>query len=398
MFSIVPFALAIFLVASMFRLAFMYHALYLLAGVYLAAHFWSRRGAESLEFRRQHPERAFLGEIVRVQLDVRNRSLLPMPWVRIQERLPLSLAAPAQFARVVSLAPHESTTFSYELSCRQRGYYPIGPLSAWTGDLFGLFERSAACPISRHLTVYPQIVALEELGLPSKSPFGHLRTREPLYEDPARVIGVRDYASGDSLRKINWKTSAAAGRLQVKKYEPAMTLQTVVLLNLSLADYQRQHAYHGTEMGIVVAASVVHHLGQLRQEVGLLTNGGDPASADNTPVTGVLPRKGRAQIVRLLELLGRVQQPDHAPFAELLGREAIRFPWGATLIVVTAQETEELLRALIALQRSGFPVTVVYDDYPSQFSFERAERRAAGLGIRCYRVWKEEDLNVWRRR
>lgn len=398
MFNLLPFAIALLVIASFFRLAFMYHALYVLLGVYLGAHFWSRRASRSLEFRRTYPERAFLNETIHAQLEVRNRGLLPVPWLRIHERLPLNLASPPYLSRVVSLGPRQTQTFTYELVCRQRGYYTIGPLSATSGDLFGLFERQLECPPGVHLTVYPQIVPLQELGLPSKSPFGHLKTKEPLYEDPARVVGVRDYTSGDSLRNVNWKTSASAGRLQVKKYEPAMTLQTVMLLNLSLADFDRQHAYYASEMGIVVAASVASHLNALRQEVGLITTGRDPASAADDLYAGVLPRKGRAQVTRILELLGRVEQRESASFAEVIRQAALRFPWGATLVVIAPRETDELLETLLSLKRSGFSVTIVYVDYPSHFSFERAERRASGLGMRCYRVWKEEDFDVWRQR
>ena len=398
MYSVLPFAIALIVIASLFRLAFMYHALYVLLGLYLGAHFWSQRASQSISFRRSYPERAFLNETIHAQLEVQNRGLLPVPWLRIHERLPLNLASPPYLSRVVTLGPRQKHTFTYELVCRQRGYYTIGPLTATTGDLFGLFERQIAFPSGVSLTVYPQIVPLQELGLPSKSPFGHLKTKEPLYEDPARVVGVRDYTSGDSLRNINWKTSASAGRLQVKKYEPAMTLQTVMLLNLSLADFERQHAYYASEMGIVVAASIASHLNALRQEVGLITTGRDPAAVDDQSYAGVLPRKGRDQVTRILELLGRIEQRESAPFAEVIRQASLRFPWGATLVVITPRETDVLLETLLSLKRSGFSVTIIYVDYPSQFSFERAERRASSLGMRCYRVWKEADFDVWRHR
>ena len=65
-----------------------------------------------------------------------------------------------------------------------------------------------------------QVVPVADLGLPSRSPFGHLKTQQRLYQDPSRTIGVRDYVPGDSVRTINWKTSAATGSLKVRKLEP----------------------------------------------------------------------------------------------------------------------------------------------------------------------------------
>jgi len=326
--------------------------------------------------------------------------VLPVPWLLFHERLPLALIAPPFYRAVVSLQPREKRRVSYELQCRQRGWYPIGPVTATLGDVFGFTSREREFTAERHLTVYPKILSLDELGLPSRSPFGHLRTRQPLYDDPARVVGVREYQSGDSLRRINWKSSASSGLLQVRKLEPAMTLQSVVLLNVNLPEFERAHAYGAGELGIVVAASVANHLAGLRQEVGLLTNGLDPAAAEPTVdrgLAGYLPRKGRSQLISILELLGRLALAHDRPFWPLVRGEIQRLPWGATLVVVTSSETDELLATVLPLRRSGFSVVLIYVDYPSPAGFELARRRAAMLGMPAFRVWREDDGEVWRR-
>jgi len=396
MINLLPLVLALLLVAALLRVNFVFHALYILFGVYVLASLWSRRASEGIQVRRTYDTRALLGDTLTVKLEVENRTLWPLPWLRVHERLPVGLAAPPFFARLVSLVPRERCELTYQLHCRQRGYYLLGPLQLTSGDVFGLrsAERELAAPA--HVTVYPKIVALDELGLPSKSPFGHLRTQQPLYEDPSRVVGVRDYQSGDSLRKINWKTTAASGRLQVKKLEPAMTLQTVLLLNLNLEEYERQDAYYAAELAIVVAASLANHLAGLRQEVGLVTNGRDPLS--DLPVSGVSARKGQGHLVQILELLGRVEATTGSDFCGLLRSQMAHLPWGSTLVVVTGRESDDLWETLLALRKAGFSVVVVFCDYPSRFGFDRARGRGASLGFRCHRIWKEEDMDVWRRR
>ena len=42
----------------------------------------------------------------------------------------------------------------------------------------------------------------ETLGLPTRSPLAALATHNPVFEDPSRVTGVRDYQRGDSPRRI----------------------------------------------------------------------------------------------------------------------------------------------------------------------------------------------------
>jgi hypothetical protein len=178
-----------------------------------------------------------------------------------------------------------------------------------------------------------------------------------------------------------------------------MTLETVILLDVNLPEYERQHSYAAAELAIVVAASIATHLAELRQEVGLLTNGLDPAEGERAPagLVGFLPRKGRSQLVSVLELLGRITLAQDRPFWPLVRGEMQRLPWGATLVFVAPRETDELLDTALPLRRSGFNVVLVYLDYPGEDAFEPARQRARLLGMPAYRIWREADLEVWRR-
>jgi uncharacterized protein (DUF58 family) len=399
--SLIPAALILFLLASLFKISFIYNVSYLLFAVYVGATLWSQRSLADLRIRRRFQERALLGDEVAVTLEVENRGLLPVPWLQLHERLPLALTSPPFFRTLLSLQPRETRHFVYQLHCRQRGWYPIGPLAISLGDVFGLSSRQQEFSDGAHLTVYPKIVPLDDLGLPSRSPFGHLRTRHLLYEDPSRVVGVREYQSGDSLRRINWKASASSGQLQVRKLEPAMTLETVILLNVNLSEYERPRSNRAVELGIVVAASIANHLASLRQEVGLLTNGADPANlapaSESQGLVGYLPRKGRGQLIAVLELLGRLLLGNETPFWPEVREAVQRLPWGATLVVITGHETEELLAYTLPLLRAGFHVVLIYLDYTSPESAELALARARMLGMPAYQIWREDDLEIWRR-
>ena len=400
MLSLLPAALALFLLASFLKVSFIYSVAYVLFAVYALAKFWSYRNLQDIRCERGFTERALIGDVVDVMVRLENPGFLPCPWIQVRDRLPVELISPPVFETLLSLRPRERRNLSYRLSCRQRGWFAIGPLTVTMGDVLGLNTRRRVFSSSVRLTVYPRILALDELGFPSKSPFGHLRSQQPLYEDPSRVVGIRAYQSGDSLRSINWKASASSGNLQVRKLEPAMTLETVILLNVDLPEFERRSAYAAAERAIVVAASVANHLVAVRQEVGLLTNGVDPATIEaNDPdrLTGYLPRKGRGQLTTVLELLGRLEVAHDRPFWPRVRTEIPRLPWGATLAFITSTETDELLQTVLPLHRSGFNVVLIYVDYPDPASFELANRRARSLGLRAYRVWREADLDIWRR-
>lgn len=242
-----------------------------------------------------------------------------------------------------------------------------------------------------HLTVYPRILPIERLGLPSKSPFGTLRTKERIYEYPSRVIGTRDYVPGDSLRRINWKTSAALGKLQVKRLEPAISVETALFLNLNREEYDPQRADTATELGIVAAASIANYFIGLRQAAGLSTNGLDPLLGQ-VKATTLPPRKERAHLMSILEVLARIQAASTFPFTRLLQWESLNLAWGATLIVITPEETEELFDTLFSLRRRGFHIVLCFTDPGGPFS--RTKGRAEGLGFQAHAIRQERDVRV----
>jgi uncharacterized protein (DUF58 family) len=262
--GLLPFFVTLLAVAFFTRVDAFFHLLYALCGIYILGRLWVRRSIKAVVLERVHDQRLFLGQEVEVKVDIRNRGWLPVLWMRLHDTVPAELAPGGAFRRVISLLPREHLSLSYPLTGRRRGYYELGPLVGQGGDLLGTASYRTQQAAGDCLIVYPRIVALNELGFPSQSPFGTLPSRERIFEDPARVRGVRDYQPGDSLRRIDWKTSARVGVLQVRRVEPAISLETAIFLNLDAADYPRDVRYGATELGIVVAASVAVHVVEKR--------------------------------------------------------------------------------------------------------------------------------------
>jgi len=389
-----PFIFALFIAAAFMNLDFIFYILYIFFGIYLLGKLWARQAMRAIRHRRVLPsDRAFLGEVLQAELEIVNAGLFPLPWVRLRDTLPLELHAASSFHRVISLLSHEHVTLAYQLHCRRRGYYQLGPLFVWAGDLFGVAQEVKQEHELQPLTVYPKIVPLRHVALPSQSPFGELPSRQRIFEDPTRVIGVRDYTSGDSLRHINWKTSANVGRLQVKKYEPAISLETGLFLNLNGEEYDIRSRGDASELAIVVASSIANHLVEKRQAVALATNGLDPLAGEVRAVS-LPPRKGRGHLMKLLEVLARIEARPTFPFTELLRRESVILSWGTTAIIITPQETEELFAALLQLRRQGFHVVLIIVEMGRNFTQTR--QRAAQIGIPAYHIWRESDLDMWR--
>jgi uncharacterized protein (DUF58 family) len=328
-----------------------------------------------------------------VDVSVRNNGWLPIPWLELHESLPIDLVVLPFKGKVISLGRHEDCLLTYTLRCRKRGVYALGPLTLRSGDLLGIEQITSKQVAANPLIVYPQIVPLHQLGLPTYSPSVTLPTKAPLFEDPTRITGVRNYVHGDSPRRIHWTATASAGRLLVKQYQPAIARETLICLNLNPADYEARQRYIATELAIVVAASVANHV--IVKEglpVGLATEAIEPLVEDKVRYS-LPPRSERAHLMNMLEVLARAQIADEVSFADLIRRESVRLAWGATLMVVTGRESMELFDMLLYLKRAGFAVTLVLVQ-PGEPSDEM-QKRVAVLNLPVHRIWRETDLDAW---
>ena len=260
---------------------------YVLVGIFLANRLWLRRSMRALRAHRRlgdssaaSDSSAFLGDRLEVTLAVENSGLLPVAWTALTENLPGALRPVGAASWTLSLGPRERRTLRYTLFCANRGYYPIGPLLAAGGTPWEAERNDIELARLVYLTVYPHIVPLGALGLPSRLPLGARRSKSPLLPDPSRLVGVRDYAPGDRLRDIHWRATARLGTLQVKKFEPSQPLQVALFLDLDAAAYDFRTRDRASELAIVVAASLAAHIVEERQAVGLITNGRDPLADD----------------------------------------------------------------------------------------------------------------------
>ena len=244
------FLVTLFIIAAYLRVEFFFTLLYLFLIVYLLARVWARRSLVRLRTHRQYTDHAFFGDQVLVDAVVQNASWLPVPWLELHESLPVQLTTPPFHRAVVSLGSREKTRFQYTLHCRQRGYYAIGPLTLQTGDLLGMIGRSQVQLPPQTIIVYPQILPLHQLGLPTHSPMVALPATSHLFEDPTRVMGVRDYQQGDSPRRIHWTATASADRLLVKQYQPSIARETLICLDLNEDDYGARQRLTATELSI----------------------------------------------------------------------------------------------------------------------------------------------------
>jgi uncharacterized protein (DUF58 family) len=365
------FAILLGLILRQDSLLSMFAAMLSVAGI---SWVWNRYALQRVDYRRSFSERrAFLGETISVTCEMDNRKWLPVSWLRLEDEVPLALTAlddevqPTTKAEtgilvgLMSLRWFEHVHWRQHFRCDKRGFYAFGPARLQSGDPFGLFGSFVLRAVQDWLIVYPEVKPVQGLALPPKEPFGDTRAMQRIFEDSSRTIGIRDYCSGDSFRRIHWQATARRQKLQVKVYEPTTSSQVVIFLNMAtLPKFWQGTVPELLERAISVAASVASCATHERYQVGLLANGCWPES--DQPLK-VLPSCSSDQLTRILEALAAVSSLPTITIEDLLHAESARLPWGATLMVVTAAVSEELLAVIECLQRAGRRLVLVRLDY-----------------------------------
>ncbi|MBI4786168.1 MAG: DUF58 domain-containing protein [Chloroflexi bacterium] len=325
---------------------------------------WNRVALWRVSYDRTLSEhRVFVGEQVDLGVRVGNRKILPLAWIKIDDQFPAALKpankplAPSHIPLTGYLSQHaalgafEGARWQYQVPCNQRGYFILGPARLRSGDLFGLFEREWVSPRTDRLIVYPQIRPMEDWGLPPKDPLGENKSRVPLFYDATRPRGVRDYRPDDAPKHIHWRMTARTGALQVKLYDPTITYQWVLFVNVATFAQAWQGVNSALlERVISLAASIANFAAEHKYAVGMIANGTWPESDQRLKI---LPSRDPNHLRHILEALAAVTSFVTTPIEVLLANESTKIAWGATLVMITGVVTDEMLAEMLRLRQAG---------------------------------------------
>jgi uncharacterized protein (DUF58 family) len=361
--------LAVLVVSAWAKITVVVIFLGLLMAVAGLTYAWSRLSLKSIHFERKiSDDRIFPGESVELQLKVINRKILPLPWIQIEDEIPLVLSKKSQvnekshpgygsLSKSTSLLWYSSATWREQLTGNKRGYYKLGPLTVTSGDIFGFYPRSITNDINDYLIVYPVIYPINEITIPPLYPIGDTKAERRILADPTRVIGIREYTPHDSLRHIHWKATARHQALQVKVFEPTTTFDVAIFLAVDTFKSEGDINADDFELGISAAASIASYIiSEQRSATGLYVN---TKLADSGLPARIMPGSGTKQLINILETLAKTTSIPCDSCTDFLQTEHKSLPWGTTLVVILGQPDDSLNEVIENLRLTGYKTTIL---------------------------------------
>lgn len=329
--------------------------------------------------------RGQVGQEAEELIEVTNRSIIPKLWVELEDPCDL----PGHTSRRAVVIPSRGLrSWVVQTTLQRRGLYDWGPLLVRGGDPFGIFYTERRYGVRQQILVYPRVVDLPRFQTPPASLPGEGRFRRRTHYITPNASGIRDYAPGDPLSRIHWRSTAHTGELMVKTFELDPTSDIWVIADME-GSIQAGEGDESTEEYIVtVAASVAQRYISANRSVGLIAFGEE--------YTVVEAERGQQQLARILESLAVSKAAGEAPLGNLLIEEQRRFGRHTTLVLVTASTDSTWISPVQALVQRGVRVAVVLVD-PSTFGGEGSPLLLYGeltaSDILTYVVAQGDDLS-----
>ncbi|PWH12976.1 MAG: hypothetical protein DDG60_11210 [Anaerolineae bacterium] len=379
---------------------------YLSALLLLSAWLWAKISLWRVGIlRKARSLRASVGDIFEETFEISNASGLPRLFLEVENRSSLPQAAGSRV--VTMLSAGETRTYLARTWLTRRGAFPLGPTVLRSGDPFGFFTVSRTFPAEDSLLVLPLILPISAFPSPPGLLPGGKAIQRKAYEVTPHAAGVREYTTGDPLKRIHWPSTARRGQLMVKEFEQDPQAELWLFLDAQSGIHAEKSDEPAPiwndwmfvrrpkiklpastlEYSVCLAASLAHYFIQQRRAVGLVTNG---------PVYTVIPaERSERQESKILETLAFVHAAGELSLASLVDLQAPRMPLGSSAVLITPSGRDDVLLAVELLQRRGLRPLILLlmaESFGGKASTEALATKLEKRSLPLCKIYKGTDL------
>ncbi len=291
-------ALFLLVVSAVLRFGELYIMSAAVACMPIASYLVGRYVVRNLKCSRETPDCAREDEPIPVSLRLHGKSGMLGP-MEIHDMLPEWFEKHGQRQRQ-SEESAESISVTYTASANKRGVHTLGPLKLRVSDPLGFFLFTCEYPLFTQMVVLPKALEIPELEIRAGGSFGEYQFEgSGVRGSGTDFHGVREYKTGDELRRVHWASTAKHGRLNVIEFEHRRAQDSILAIDLRRGSEVHPGRYSSLEYAIRIAAGVAEQtlmLGSSARVLGAGVKG--PATEPDT---------GLDQLYLVLDALARMK-------------------------------------------------------------------------------------------
>ena len=308
------------------------------------------------------------GEQLTLTFSLDNRKFRILPLVVFQLSYPslLQLTEPAHpresgsvqtLTLRTSLLPWTKKTRQLHFTALQRGVGEFR-MQSELSDWLGIISVDGPAWPSLAVAVHPQPLVLSAVNPQNRSDQGQQRVRRWILEDPIFFTGVRPYAPGDSLRRIDWKASARLNALHVRQFDPTADPSWVIILLVNPHKALFIDDAHFIDQAASFAATLIRQCLRRQQPAALITNSVIKLRVADTSFCD----SSQNHLISCLDLLACVTPYPLQPPLTLFSRAASQLNYRHHCVLFSSEVSTSLQQNLYALSQRGVAVTLVTRD------------------------------------
>lgn len=352
----------------------------------------------NLELQRQIRYRwAKVGDVLEERIIVRNKGVIPVYWMEIQDHTDIT---DRQKAIGTSVDANNTSTWRIRHVCTSRGLYRLGPTTIHTSDIFGLFQLTIHDSTTANILITPPVLPLPDIEVASGGRAGDGRLSKGVMEQSVAVSTVRDYHPEDPLHHIHWPLSAKHNQLTTRVFENTPTGNWWIIQDMNKEVQVGDSTTNSLEVGIILSASLAAEGIRTGKAVGFIAN--------DQQHTWIPPQHAGDQTMKIMRSLA-LSKAGSCQLSHLLRSSRESFQQAASLIIISPDIGSDWWDPLIRLKSKGMIPTVLLLD-PSSFGAEGDPnslfRRLQNVEIPTYVIGadmyadqlevREEPLWEWR--
>ncbi len=332
---------------------------------------------------------AFEGEEVEMVEVIRNKKLLPVPFIRAESRISANLAfrtdmethiAGEQYHKsIFYLQPYSQIKRIHTVHLKKRGYYQAGVVSLTAGDLMGVTAPAMQMDTGAAIEVYPRLLCPEEFPLPSSRWQGDLLVKRWIVPDPVWVSSIRSYNPGDDPSSIHWPATARFGALQVKVHDQTADVKLIIVINAQMSErqwadlmeYEQQAVEHMISLAATLCVDALNHGVEAGFAINIpLDKGMEPAILP--------PARHSLRETEILSAMAHLTIERTSTFLSLL--DTLAAFTGMDMLLLSVYDSELVQTKISTLRLRGNTVTLHLINKHAPASTVQTGERSAAFG------------------